>query len=192
MKRLVVIGVMCLMVTGFARTAAAQDDPAKVEIGGGWQYQSLRINDDESWEHFKYGWWADGAFHLTGMFSAVAQVSGMYKTLVEQEGEIDISVHPYLGGVRVTSRRNPKAAIFGQFLVGAATLKASFGSDDESQTMFAYQVGGGANVAISGRLAARVGGDYLRIMPSGDDGPLVSEALHGFRLSAGLVYGFGG
>lgn len=190
MKRLVVIGVMCVVVMGLARTAAAQDDPAKVEIGGGWQYQSLRINDDESWEHFKYGWWADGNFHVTGMFSVVAQVSGMYKTLVEQEGEIDINVHPFLGGVRVTTRRNPKAAVFGQFLVGAGRLAASSGSEDESQTMFAYQVGGGANIAISGRLAARVGGDYLRMMP-GDDGRLVSEALHGFRLSAGLVYGFG-
>jgi opacity protein-like surface antigen len=190
MKRLVVIGVMCVMVTGFARTAAAQDDPAKVEIGGGWQYQSLRINDDESWEHFKYGWWADGSFHLTGMWSAVGQVSGMYKTIVEQEGEIDVKLHPYLGGVRVTSRRNPKAAIFGQFLVGAANLKLSLGSESVSDTMFAYQVGGGANIAISGRLGARVGGDYLRIMP-GDGSDIAEEALHGFRLSAGLVYGFG-
>ena len=192
MKRLVVIGVMCLVVTGFARTAAAQDDPAKVELGGGWQYQSLRINDDESWEHFKYAWWADANIHLKGFWSVVAQVQGDYKTLVEQEGEIDISLHPYLFGVRATSRRNPRTAIFGQFLVGAATLKASFGSDDESQTMFAYQGGGGVNIGISGRLAARVQGDYLRITPSGDDGPLLSEALHGFRLSAGIVYGFGG
>jgi len=190
MKRLVVIGVMCLMVTGFARTAAAQDDPAKVEIGGGWQYQSLRINDQESWEHFKYGWWADGSFQLTGMWSVVAQVSGMYKTIVEQEGEIDVKFHPYLGGVRATSRRNPNAAIFGQFLVGATNAKLSLGSESISDTLFSFQAGGGANIAISGRLSARVGGDYLRILGS-DDSEIAQEALHGFRLSAGLVYGFG-
>jgi hypothetical protein len=192
MKRLVVISVMCLVVAGFARTAAAQDDPAKVEIGGGWQYQSLRINDDETWEHFKYAWWADGNFQLKGIWSVVAQVQGDYKTLVEQEGEIDIKLHPYLFGVRATSRRDPRTAIFGQFLVGAANLKASVPGESESQTMLAYQGGGGVNIGISGRLAARIQGDYLRVQPSGDDGPLVSEALHGFRLSAGLVYGFGG
>ena len=65
--------------------------------------------------------------------------------------------------------------------------------DDATKANYAIKLAtrrGGANVAISGRLAARVGGEYLRMMP-GDEGPVVSEALHGFRLSAGLVYGFG-
>ena len=191
MKRLVVTGVSCLMVMGLARTAAAQGDASKVEISGGWQYSGLRSNDEETWEHFEKGWYGDVAFRAKGIWSAVAQVSGAYETRVDQAGDIKVKVHPYVFGIRATSRKNPQRDLFAQFLVGATNLNVSQERNfDESTTALTFQTGGGAKIHLSDRVGVRVVGEYIRIMPN-DDNNIAEEAIHGIRLSVGLAFGFG-
>lgn len=160
-----------------------------MELSGGWQYSALRWNDLEAWEHLGKGWYGDVAFPLRGMWSAVAQISGAYKTRVDQAGDIDVTIHPYLFGIRATSRKHRQADVFAQFLLGATHLSASQERNfDES---FTFQTGGGAKIHLSDRVGVRVVGEYIRIMPN-DDNSVAEEAIHGVRLSVGVVFGFGG
>lgn len=190
MKCLVVVAALCVAVTGFARPGAAQD-VAKVEVSGGWNYYALKDNAGEEWTHIPKGWYADVAVALNPMWAAVGQVSGGYKTLTESDGDFDVKIHPYLFGIRASSRRNPKATAFAQFLAGAARISISQGSDSVSKTYFSWQAGGGANVIVNERVSARVGADYVRVKGSTDSPQIVDDALQGLRLSVGLVFGFG-
>lgn len=191
LKRLVVIGAASLMVVGLVRTSAAQGDASKAEISGGWQYSGLRSNDEDTWEHFEKGWYGDVAFRVRGMWSAVAQVSGAYETRVDQAGDIKFKLHPYLFGIRATSRVRPKTDAFAQFLVGGTNLNLrQEGNFDESTTAFTFQTGGGAKIHLSDRVGVRVVGEYIRIMPN-DDNRVAQEAIHGPRLSVGVAFGFG-
>ena len=191
MKRLGTVGVVCLMAVGLADTAAAQGESSKTEISGGWQYSALRSNDQETWEHFGKAWYGDVAFRMRGIWSGVAQVSGAYKTRVDQAGDINVKVHPYLFGLRATSRKNPTRDVFAQFLVGGTNLSVSQGGAfDESTTALTLQTGGGATIHLSDRVGARVVAEYIRIMP-GDGNDIAEEAIHGLRLSVGVVYGLG-
>jgi hypothetical protein len=176
---------------GLARTAEAQGNAPKAEVSGGWQYSALRSNDSEAWEHFGKGWYGDVAFPMKGMWSGVAQVSGAYKTRVDQAGDINVKVHPYLFGIRATSRKNSTRDVFAQFLVGGTNLSVSQdGNFDESTTALTFQTGGGANIHLSNRVGARVVAEYIRIMPN-DDNEIAEKAIHGLRLSVGVVFGFG-
>jgi opacity protein-like surface antigen len=177
-------------VTGFARPASAQD-VAKVELSAGWNYMAVKSNDDEDWTHFSKGWYGDVAYAVNNMWSVVGVVAGDYKTITDQGGPVDVSLHPYAFGVRAGTRANPKATPYAQVLFGATRLKVSQGSDSVSENIFTYLVGGGININASGKLGARVGADYFRIMP-GDGSQIAQEALHGLRLTVGLVFGFGG
>ena len=188
MKSLVVV-VLCLVVTGFARSAAAQDAPSKVEISGGWNYMAIKDNGDETWTHLGKGWYADVVGNLNERWAVVGQVAGGYKTLSDFDGDIDVKVHPYLFGVRANFRDNPKHTPFLQFLVGATNFKFSQGSDNESSNNLTFQAGGGVNVQISGRFFARVAADYIRIKANDD---IISDPLQGLRLAVGLGVGFGG
>jgi opacity protein-like surface antigen len=184
-----VVCAVCVGVTGFARTASAQD-VAKVEVSGGWNYQAVKSNDEEDWTHFSKGWYADVAFAVTNMWSAVGQVAGMYKTLPEQGGAVDVTLTPFLFGVRASGRGNANATPYAQILFGATRFKVSQGSDSVSENMFTYQVGGGVNVKATENVSARVSADYFRAKP-GDDSEIGVEAFHGLRLAAGIVFGFG-
>lgn len=184
-----VLSVACLVVTGFANTASAQD-VAKVEVSGGWNYMAVKSNAEEDWTHFSKGWYADVAVNLTPMWAVVGQVAGEYKTVPDAGGFIDIRLHPYLVGIRASGRANPKVSPFVQFLAGATNIKETQGSDSISDTFPTLQVGGGANVNVSGNLGARVSADYFRILDRNDSEITGGEALHGMRLAVGLVVGF--
>jgi len=184
-----VVCAVCVGVTGFARTASAQD-VAKVEVSGGWNYQAIKSNDDENWEHFPKGWYADVAFAVTNMWSAVGQVTGNFKTITDSGGALDIDTNSFLFGIRASARGNPKATPFAQALFGATKLKVSQGSFNVSENMFTYQVGGGVNVTASENVQARVSADYVRIMP-GDASEIADEAFQGIRLAVGVTFGFG-
>ena len=188
MKWLVLVGVIGVAIAGFARPAAAQD-VKRVEVAGGWNYMAARSNDDNDWTHFLKGWFGEVAGGLNSRWSIVGQVSGGYKTILDNEGAFKLKVHPYLFGVRASARRNPKTTPFAHFLVGATNIKVSLASESVSDTLFTWQAGGGVNVKINDSVGARIGGDYVRIKGT-DDSEIVSEAIQVIRLSVGVVVGF--
>ena len=184
------VGVVSVMIVGFARPVAAQDTP-KVEVAGGWNYVGLRFNEGDEWEHFYKGGFGEVAVNVNSRWGVVGNIGYDQKTITENEGDIKAKVIPYLFGVRLSSRSNPKNTPFVHFLAGATKFDVSLGSDSINQTSFSWQVGGGININTSGPVGARIGGDYLRINgKSGDE--VTSEAVQGLRLTAGVVVSFGG
>jgi opacity protein-like surface antigen len=188
-KNWLVAGMMSLLVVGFAVPSAAQDD-ARAEVAGGWNYIAARSNADNNWEHFYKGGFGEIAVNLNNRWGVVGNVAYNQKTITDVGGDIKINVIPYLFGIRLSAGNAEKVTPFAHFLAGATSLKASQGSDSVDETPFTWQVGGGLNIAGSGRVGARVGADYLRIRGT-DDGELTGgEAIQGLRISAGVVVGF--
>jgi opacity protein-like surface antigen len=177
------------MVFGLAGSAAAQDTP-RAEVSAGYQFFTGKgENEDEDWENFPAGWYADVAGNLTNTVGIVGQVSGNYKTIDESDGDIDFRIHTFMGGVRASSPGRVRG--FGQFLIGGANVKASAGELSASETDLAIQLGGGVNVMSANNVGLRVGVDYLRLFAK-DEGELSEgEDVNGFRFVVGVVFGLG-
>jgi hypothetical protein len=180
------VSILCLIVIGVTRPAAAQDVP-KGELSGGYQFFSGKgEGDDQEWEKFPKGWYVDATGNLTNAIGIVGQVSGNYKHF---DDDIDFKIHTFMVGLRGSSPGRVRG--FGQVLVGGANFKASDNIETVSETDVAIQLGAGVNVMGSGNVGLRVGADYLRIL-SKDDGDLSGgEDLNGLRFVVGVVLGLG-
>ena len=183
------VAMLCVMVFGLAGSAAAQDTP-RAEVSGGYQFFTGKgENEDDEWEKFPAGWYADVVGNMTSTVGVVGQVSGNYKTIEESDGDIDFKVHTFMVGVRGSSSGRLRG--FGQFLIGGANLKASQADVSVSETDLAIQLGGGVNVISANNIGLRVGADYLRLFGK-DDGELsAGEDVNGFRFVVGVVVGLG-
>ena len=174
----------CLVAIGAASPAVAQETP-KAELSGGYQ-----LNRFEK-ETVPKGWYFDVAGNLNKMIGIVGEVGGVYKSKLDSGITDDTKIHQFMGGVRLSGRQNPRAALFGQVLVGAARVSFSesgsvqVGSitlsinQKDSKTDFAFQIGGGVNVRATGKVGVR-GADYVRIFHN-DKGTNI------FRFVAGIV-----
>ncbi len=203
-----------ILVVGLAALVAAAAVPASaqglqdLELSAG--YQFLKISNDDFDEadvdtSLSKGWYADLSGNLNDWLAVVGQVSGNYKSDsatvtiggVTTAAEYDLSVHTFLGGARISSRRNPGVTPFAQVLAGLAragfsgTASATsggtpiFGFDaDESSTDFAMQFGGGVNLNVGERVGLRLGADYLRVF--GED-----TGINAFRFAVGVVIPLG-
>src|SRR5262245_16624348 len=183
------VSLLCLMVVGFARPAAAQDTP-KAEVSGGYNWLAGKSSSDEEWTKFPKGWYADVAGNVSDTLSIVGQVTGNYKTFDDDpDGDFKLKLHTFLAGIRGSSPGKVRG--FGQFLVGAANFKGSVPGFSATETDFAIQLGGGVNVMGSGGVGLRVGVDYLRIMSKDDGEVLEGDDVNGFRFNVGVTIGIG-
>ena len=197
MRNAVVTLGVCLSLVGVVTPAAAQTTP-KAEVSGG--YQLLNLSSGGESESFTKGWYADVAGNLNPTWGIVVEVGGDYKSQTESvtvgrataTATADIKLHEFMGGVRVTSRKNPTVAPFAQVLVGAMNGSASFSvtsgvggvnlfsaSGADSGTNFALQLGGGVTIGPSNKVGVRVGADYLRVFAQ-------DEGANVFRFGAGI------
>jgi hypothetical protein len=194
---------LTILVTGLmlATAGAALAQDARRELSGGYRYLYIAGTDDADGTSVPAGWYVDVAYPITPMLSLVGDVGGHYKSesesFVEQgvtiTGTAKVSVHSFLGGVRLSQRDNPRVTPFGQVLFGAARASASveasanvggvpFDLDfDESETEPALSIGGGANVS-AGSFVIRVQGEWLKI--------LADDSGNAFRFGAGVVIPF--
>lgn len=177
---LVLLLVFGLVLT--PRAVSAQGAPA-AEVAGGYVF----MRDFEVDANFPLGWFASAGVNLTDMFTVVGEVSGSYATIDLFGTDVDADVHTFMGGARYV-RRLDRISPFAQFLVGVA--RAGGGVDflgvqiSDSVTDFAIQPGGGVDVGLTDRLAARVGVDYRRIFSEDADG-------NELRFTGGVVLRFG-
>jgi hypothetical protein len=180
--------LLCLMVVGYARPAAAQGTP-KAEVSAGYSWFTAKASGDESWEKFPKGWYADVAGNVSDTLSIVGQVTGNYKTF--EDDDFKLKIHTYMFGVRGSSPGRVRG--FGQFLVGGANLKATTtdGTFSASETDLAIQLGGGVNVLGSGGVGLRLGVDYVRVMAKDDGLVLEGDGVNGFRFNIGVTFGIG-
>jgi hypothetical protein len=180
------VGVVGLMVVGFAAPALAQDTPM-AEVSVGYNWLGAKQSSDDEWTKLPKGWYADVAGNVSDTLSIVGQVTGNYKTF---EDDDELKVHTFMAGLRGSSPGRIRG--FGQFLVGGVNLKAiEAGSLEEfTETDLAIQLGGGVNALGSGNVGLRIGVDYLRVFAK-EESVLLFEDLNGFRVNVGVTFGIG-
>ena len=189
-RMIVRVCVLAVVVLGIGLPAAAQDVP-KGEVSGGYQFISVKSPGEDA-ENFPVGWYFDVAGNVTDAVAIVGQFSGNYKTIEDPiDGDFDLKIHPYMVGIRGSSRRNEKVVPFGQVLVGGVSLKASQGSLSASETDLAVQVGGGVNVMGNSKVGVRLGVDYLRVFGKSDGELTGGDDANVFRFVVGVVVPFG-
>lgn len=146
--------------------ATAQDYP-KAEVFTGYSY--LRGDFDANFN----GWNVSVAGNPSKWFGVVADFSGVY---VE-----DAKLHTFLFGPKFSYRDNERVTPYVQTLFGVVN-----GSNGLSETAFGWAVGAGIDVKVHKNVAIRViEATYLLTRFDGLN-------QHNGRLSAGLVWRFGG
>jgi opacity protein-like surface antigen len=187
---------LCAVVLSVAAPAFAQTPG--LEVSGGYQFLNFDVEDEN--ESLGKGWYLDVAGNVTPMLGVVFQVGGNYRSLDQSitvgagtlSSNVDVSVHQFLGGVRVNARGNSTLVPYAQVLAGGingsvdvTTTSTIPGvpsvSDETSATEFALELGGGVNFGLTPAVGIRVGGDYIRLFA--DD-----QGANLFRFHIGVVF----
>ena len=175
-RALPVVLWLVLLLCLLPRLASAQPP---VEVSGG--YSLARDPRDEV--TLPAGWMAGAAVRLTHSISAVADVSGQYKTIALVGSDARLSVHTVMGGVRASVRIG-RLTEFGQVLAGIVRASGSaFGSTNVSRSL-GIQPGVGVDYPLARRFTARAELD-VRLIRSQPD---TNNAGYEYRFAAGLVY----
>lgn len=196
-----IIGVALVLMLGIPAAASAQESGAPpvpiVELSGG--YTFLRDLGDASTDvNFPAGWYASTTVNLNRWFGLVGEVTGSYKSNVNVGVEglnlsTDASEHTFMGGPRFAGKAG-RLMPFGQFLAGAARLRATVdmpmeipGHYSVTDTQFAFQPGGGVNVLLSDSLGVHLAGDYRCIVDYTDGTSYTNQ----FRFLTGFTFNWG-
>jgi len=107
MRNLILVSVCVLR---FAVPAFAQTTPI-VEVSGGYSF----LRDQEIEENF-HGWVASVAGNLNSWFGIVGEVGGNYRTIQVFGTDVDLSVHSFMFGPRLSGRQRADVTPFFQFL----------------------------------------------------------------------------
>jgi hypothetical protein len=171
-RALPIVLLLCLLPC----SASAQPS---VEVSGG--YSLARDPRDDV--TLPAGWMLGATVGLTHSLSAVADVSGQYKTIALVESDARLSVHTVMGGVRASARIG-RLTEFGQALVGTVRVSGSaFGSTTSSHSL-GIQPGAGVDYPLGRSFAARAELDVRLIRSQAD----TNNSGYQFRFVAGLVY----
>ncbi len=202
---------VCLMLSGIALPAVAQDVP-RAELSGG--YQVFSPNDENVFSSTQ-GWHGELAYNWNRHLGLVGEVGAGYNTreqsntngLFAMTTSSKVRVHQFMGGVRANARQYARAVWFGQLLAGAVRVTApssapgSTADDiaptnvDETATHVGLQFGFGSNIALSPRLGVRLGVDALRLYRQGDEAHVqpfgFGERANAIRFTVGAVMALG-
>jgi hypothetical protein len=180
MRRVVALGMMVVvgsLVAG-AGTAAAQTTAPPWLLTGSYGYlHENGVGGGPSTTYAK-GWFVAVDRRIGGgRFRAAGEIGGSYRDNAAVETQ---SLYAYLGGIRVNLLRLGPAHIFVHVLAGVER----FSEPGFSEHGFAFQPGGGVDVAITQGLGVRVQGDFRA---AHQEGVTINEA----RFGIGVVFGFG-
>jgi hypothetical protein len=129
------------------------------------------------------------AFSVNDRLAAIAD-AGVYR-FPELPLKTNSTMYTYLFGPRILSRRSNRAGPFAQVLLGGGRLNASSGGIRAGENAFAIAIGGGLDVPFRSHYTIRVvEADYLLTRFANGSGS--SAMQNNFRVSAGLVFRFGG
>jgi hypothetical protein len=137
-----------LLLLLISRQALAQ---TPIELVGGYSL----AHDPRDQLTLPAGWIAGAAISLTPAFSAVADISGQYKTIPLLSADARFTVHTVMGGVRGSARLG-RMTEFGQIPAGAARTSARRRLDHHRTR--SAQPGVGIIHLVTPRWAARAGG----------------------------------
>jgi hypothetical protein len=168
-----------------ARPASAQNSFQRFEVFGGWSH--LPANGEDFPRQNSTGFQAALTVNVNRWFGVAADLGGQYSNASWDRGPgvptlmADTSVYEYLFGPQFT-RRGDRVDVFAHALVGRATGDSGIGGFSESG--FTLGGGGGVDIGLTERLAARVQFDWL--------GSFQDMIEDNTRLGIGLVIRFGG
>jgi hypothetical protein len=183
---------------------AAAQDFHPWELNGGFAYQSLSAPGLPSRDD-AVGGWGGLAYHLNRHFSLVAEF-GYQKNPECAQNDIECIIGQlsqplfvtysglqFLGGPRLSTRRDAALDFFGHFLLGLARTRTTVidlntleRTETKSGARFALGLGGGMDWNLADMFAVRVVQvDYLPVWHQG-------EVRHSIRVQAGIVIRFGG
>lgn len=164
--------VLLLALTCFAsRDASAQNTPpADLAVS----YSFVRFLEGDGF-NVPGGWLVSFSAGVAPLTAVVAEVAGNYRS----EADDWLTLHTFMAGARVSGKGRVRP--FAQFLLGAA--RGAFAGD--SETKFAIEPGGGVDVALGNRTAARIGVGFPIVYPG-------EGTFKMFRFQAGIVFGPGG
>jgi hypothetical protein len=197
-----------LLVTGVLLTVAQPvfaQDTSRGEFSAGWRYYHASINSVVPQVRFNVndfpeGWYGDVAANLSPIFAIVGEAGGTYysdekstsSTFSSTRESSSMTLHAFMGGVRVRAPQNPRFIPFGQVLFGGerntSTREWATTFSGRTSTSRSEDASSGAALALDAGVTARafigvrasVG--YVRYFGEAD-----SDA---FRLSLGAAFRF--
>jgi hypothetical protein len=198
-ERLISAALIAAATLVLPGVSAGQDNPA-----GNLSVSYAALKDSDVDDLFGVGWVASIAGALTRSVELVGEVGGNYKRTTAPDFGVKVSLdlHSFMGGARYVARPPGRVSGFVQTLAGAARISAGLSAcgslppeicaealdASKSRTYFALQPGAGVDIMIVKQLGLRVQGDYRAVFARERD---LSETLHEFRFSVGVVLGFG-
>jgi hypothetical protein len=177
--------ILAVTLLAISQPVLAQDVVPRFEAFGGFSY--FPANGDDFPRQNSTGFQASLATNLNRWFGVVADLGGQYSSASWFRGPgvpsltTRTSVYQYLFGPRFTMRRE-RASIFTHALVGQATGDSGIGGFSDAG--FTFGAGGGVDINLNKRLAARVQFDWL--------GSFQDMIENNTRLGVGMVVRFGG
>ena len=137
-----------------------------------WGMRNTSVRKSRSAE-FPIGWFASAAGKVAvgkfrpDWFRVVGEITGNYKKISPLGYDIALSSYSFMGGTKFTARNWKRLLPFAQFLVGGAIERVTSSDLDihGSMTRFAFAPGGGVDLTLTSRVAARVGANerFVRI-----------------------------
>jgi hypothetical protein len=176
---------VCAWLWTAASASAQTPAPLPIEMYAGYSY--LRdpgnsvIAATAGDNGFHAGWAAGVARRLWRHMDVLGEASGHYKTRTTFDEDVRLSFHGFLAGPRASIEVGPFRE-FGQVLTGVVHASGSAFGVTVTTTAFAVQPGGGVDVPIGARVAARVQLDYRWI-----NGSEFRRSANQFRAVAALV-----
>jgi hypothetical protein len=155
-------GFVLAMALFAVQPAWAQDAFPRFEVFGGFSY--LPAGADDFPRQNSNGFQSGLTANVNRWFGVVADLGGQYSSASWDRGPgvpaltTNTSVYQYLFGPRFTMRAD-RVSIFAHALIGSASGDSGIGGFSDSG--FTLGSGGGVDIGISQRLAARVQFDWL-------------------------------
>lgn len=201
------LGVLVTGVLLMAAGSAFAQDESRGEFSLGWRYYHGTINsvvdpiEVTQPNDFPKGWYADVAVNLSPKFAIVGEAGGTYfedgfsrtSGVLSIEESYDLTLHTFMGGVRVRAPQRAWLVPFGQVLFGG---ERDTSEDERRTTIFqststslregassspALALDGGLTVT-AGWIGVRTTVGYVRLFESADTDV--------FRFSLGAAFRF--
>ena len=171
--------LLCLVVSG---CAFGQD--SKADLFGGYSYLNIDTNGLTSRQNAN-GWETSLSGNFNKWFAVEGAVSGYYKNYDILGFNVSVQDYSYVAGPRLNFK-----PLFVHALLGGDHLSAGALGASVSQDGLAGAFGGGVQYRVSGPWSFRAAADYVLSRHNVLLGPSVTQ--NNFRVSAGIVYSFGG
>lgn len=171
--------LLCFVVSGFA---SGQD--SRADLFGGYSYLNIDTNGLTSRQNAN-GWEASLSGNFNKWFAVEGAVSGYYKSYDILGINVSVQDYSYVAGPRLNFK-----PFFIHALLGGDHLSAGALGGTASQDGLAGAFGGGVQYRFSGPWSFRTSADYVLSRHNVLLGPSVTQ--NNFRISAGIVYSFGG